>query len=171
MLWCTSLPKLREAGQPVRRGCHGAATLYFAAHPVTLACRGGAEAAAGAAAEKAAAAAWQHMLANLPQRLDEFGRDENMDLRDKMIRRHELRQAAGQQKQHWQPGEVSSADAVHCTFEGAWWQLGGVRWHMPTVSMKRWQAQVDMDATASHAPICCCVCNCCSCRLWPCSRL
>eukprot|EP00891_Asterochloris_glomerata_P000170 jgi/Astpho2/170/Aster-x0896 len=69
--------------------------------------RGGAEAAAGAAAEKAAAAAWQHMLANLPQKLDEFGRDENMELRDKMVRRHEQRQAAGQQKQHWQPGETA----------------------------------------------------------------
>ncbi len=93
--------------------------------PMTPACRGGAEAAAGAAAEKAAAAAWQHMLANLPQKLDEFGRDENMELRDKMVRRHEQRQAAGQQKQHWQPGEVGLADAVVCTSEmrlvAAWW--------------------------------------------------
>ena len=87
-------------------------SLLLLTPPVTLARRGGAEAAAGAAAEKAAAAAWQHMLANLPQRLDEFGRDENMDLRDKMVQRHEQRQAAGQQKQHWQPGEVGLAVAV-----------------------------------------------------------
>ena len=117
-------------------------SLLLLATWMALACRGGAEAAAGAAAEKAAAAAWQHMLANLPQRLDEFGRDENMELRDKMVQRHEQRLAAGQQKQRWQPGEVGLAVAVFCTSAGTWWQLGEVRWRLLTMSMKCLQPQV-----------------------------
>ena len=130
--------------------------------PMTPACRGGAEAAAGAAAEKAAAAAWQHMLANLPQKLDEFGRDENMELRDKMVRRHEQRQAAGQQKQHWQPGEVGLADAWSAHLKCAWWQRGDVRRRLPTMSTNCWQAGADGNAAASHALNCCNAWNCCS---------
>ncbi len=49
--------------------------------------RGGAEAAATAGAERAADAAEAKLLDNLPEKLDEFGRDENVELREEMSRR------------------------------------------------------------------------------------
>lgn len=49
--------------------------------------RGGAEAAAAAAAEHAADTAEADVLRNLPEKLDEFGRDENVELREEMSRR------------------------------------------------------------------------------------
>ncbi len=55
--------------------------------------RGGAEAAATAGAERAADAAEANLLQNLPERLDEFGRDENVELREEMSRRASKRTA------------------------------------------------------------------------------
>lgn len=49
--------------------------------------RGGAEAAAAAAAEHATDIAEADLLSNLPEKLDEFGRDENVELREEMSRR------------------------------------------------------------------------------------
>ena len=49
--------------------------------------RGAAEAAAAAAAERAADSAEADLLSNLPEKLDEFGRDENVELREEMSRR------------------------------------------------------------------------------------
>jgi len=56
-------------------------------------CRGGAEAAATAGAERAADAAEANLLENLPEKLDEFGRDENVELREEMSRRASKRTA------------------------------------------------------------------------------
>ena len=56
-------------------------------------CRGGAEAAATAAAERAADTAQANLLENLPQKLDEFGRDENMEVREAMSRQAQKRNA------------------------------------------------------------------------------
>ena len=56
-------------------------------------CRGGAEAAAAAAAERAADPAEADLLQNLPEKLDEFGRDENVELREDMSRRARKRVA------------------------------------------------------------------------------
>ena len=53
--------------------------------------RGGAEAAAAAAAERAADGAEADLLSNLPEKLDEFGRDENVELREEMSRRSHKR--------------------------------------------------------------------------------
>ena len=55
--------------------------------------RGGAEAAATAGAERAADAAEANLLENLPQKLDEFGRDENVEVREEMSRRARKRSA------------------------------------------------------------------------------
>jgi len=55
--------------------------------------RGGAEAAATAGAERAADAAEANLLEDLPEKLDEFGRDENVELREKMSRRARKRTA------------------------------------------------------------------------------
>ncbi|KAL3131084.1 hypothetical protein ABBQ38_000395 [Trebouxia sp. C0009 RCD-2024] len=54
--------------------------------------RGGAEPAAAAAAERAADSAEADLLSNLPEKLDEFGRDENVELREEMSRRAHKRQ-------------------------------------------------------------------------------
>lgn len=67
--------------------CH----TYIAA--CLLLCRGGAEAASTAAAERAADAAEANLLENLPEKLDEFGRDENVELREEMSRRAQKRSA------------------------------------------------------------------------------
>jgi len=55
--------------------------------------RGGAEAAATAGAERAADAAEANLLENLTEKLDEFGRDENVELREEMSRRASKRTA------------------------------------------------------------------------------
>ncbi len=55
--------------------------------------RGGAGAAATAGAERAADAAEANLLENLPEKLDEFGRDENVELREEMSRRASKRTA------------------------------------------------------------------------------
>ena len=56
-------------------------------HAASSVGRGGAEAAAAAAAERAADSAEADLLSNLPEKLDEFGRDENVELREEMSRR------------------------------------------------------------------------------------
>ena len=56
-------------------------------------CRGGAEAAAAAAAQRAAGDAQAGLLQNLPEKLDEFGRDENMELREEISQRAQQRAA------------------------------------------------------------------------------
>ena len=56
--------------------------------------RGGVEAAAAAAAEHAADTAEAALLSNLPEKLDEFGRDENVELREEMSRRAHKRATA-----------------------------------------------------------------------------
>lgn len=55
--------------------------------------RGGAEASATAGAERAADAAEANLLENLPEKLDEFGRDENVERREEMSRRAQKRAA------------------------------------------------------------------------------
>lgn len=55
--------------------------------------RGGAEAAATAGAERAADAAETNLLEHLPEKLDEFGRDENVELHEEMSRRARKRTA------------------------------------------------------------------------------
>lgn len=69
-------------------------------------CRGGAEVAAAAAAQRAAGDAQQHMMDTLPEKLDEFGRDENMELREDISLRASKRAARyahvpAQQSQVW----------------------------------------------------------------------
>ena len=60
---------------------------------LTVCHRGGAEAAATAGAGRAADAAESNLLGNLPEKLDEFGRDENVELREEMSRRARKRSA------------------------------------------------------------------------------
>ena len=77
--------------------------------------RGGAEAAATAGAERAADAAEANLLENLPEKLDEFGRDENVELREEMSRRARKRAAQYStppaQPQVWSTTESSTVDA------------------------------------------------------------
>ena len=79
--------------------------------------RGGAEAAATAGAERAADAAEANLLENLPEKLDEFGRDENVELREEMSRRASKRTAQygtpPAQPQVCSTTNLLTVDAVH----------------------------------------------------------
>lgn len=78
--------------------CPEASFWVISLHKVPLifayAGRGGAGAAAAAAAEHAADTAEADLVSNLPEKLDEFGRDENVELREEMSRRAHKRATA-----------------------------------------------------------------------------